>query len=186
MSRGSRFRGREQLDPSAGGFRVPTMIVSPWTVGAGVSSGVVATNIQFDHTSTIQYLEELTGIPCTNLPSAMNNNWRRTHFKSLGLLINTTNPPVPASQIKLVTHDVVDGWRLDALARLFGSNPSVGTAVPAFALPAPNPIPVQAWPPLQQQCYFIMGKTTFGEDEVDAVRTSDGNQGPATFASVFW
>src|SRR5262245_64207700 len=91
MSRGSRFRGREQLDPSAGGFRVPTMIVSPWTVGAGVSSGVVATNIQFDHTSTIQYLEELTGIPCTNLPSAMNNNWRRTHLDRKSTRLNSSH-----------------------------------------------------------------------------------------------
>jgi hypothetical protein len=114
------------------------------------------------------------------------------NFKSLGLLIDTTNQPIPASQINLVTHDVVDGWRLDALTRLYGPDPSTGTAAPAFVLPAPNPLPVQAWPPLQQQCYFIMDKTTFGQDEVDALRTIQGNQtgnqitGPATFYSAFF
>ena len=178
--------------PVGGGFRVPTIIVSPWTVRAGVSSAI-APGIRFDHTSIIQYLEELTSVTCANLPNAMNNAWRRSTFKSLGLLINTSNPPVPASQVNLVTHDDVDGWRLDALTRLFGSNPrSSGTAVPPFVLPTADPIPVQAWPPLQQQCYFIMDKTTFGQDEVDALRTTQGNQagtnitGLATFTSAFW
>jgi hypothetical protein len=55
-----------------------------------------------------------------------------------------------------------------SLARLLGADPSTGTSVPTFALPPSNPTPAQAWPPLQQQCYFIMDKTTFGQDEVDA------------------
>jgi phospholipase C len=59
--------------PVGAGFRVPTIIVSPWTVGGRLSSAV-APGVQFDHTSTIQYLEELWEVTCTNLPSGMNNN----------------------------------------------------------------------------------------------------------------
>ncbi len=180
--------------PIGGGFRVPTLIVSPWTVGAGVSSAMTPAGTAFDHTSILQYLEELTGVICSNLPTDSSNNWRRRAFKSLGLLIDTTKPPTPASEVILEDHSVVDGWRADVLTRLWGPNPPlpVGIHEPPFLLPLPSSTPLQAWPPLAQQCYFIMDKTTFGQDEVDAQRTVQHNQtgsgitGPATFASAFW
>jgi phospholipase C len=58
--------------PIGGGFRVPLIIVSPWTAG-----GWVATE-QFDHTSVLQFLEQLTGVHEPNI-----TDWRRQTFGDL-------------------------------------------------------------------------------------------------------
>ncbi|GIH19541.1 alkaline phosphatase family protein [Rugosimonospora africana] len=58
--------------PIGGGFRVPLIIVSPWTAG-----GWVATE-QFDHTSVLQFLEQLTGVHEPNI-----TDWRRETFGDL-------------------------------------------------------------------------------------------------------
>ncbi|HEY2699469.1 MAG TPA: alkaline phosphatase family protein [Pseudonocardiaceae bacterium] len=55
--------------PVGGGFRVPAIIISPWTAG-----GWVATE-NFDHTSVLQFLERFTGVKETNI-----SNWRRQSF----------------------------------------------------------------------------------------------------------
>jgi phospholipase C len=52
-----------------GGFRVPAIIISPWTVG-----GWVATDA-FDHTSCLRFLEHVTGVRETNISA-----WRRATF----------------------------------------------------------------------------------------------------------
>ena len=44
-----------------GGFRVPCIVVSPWTVGGYVCSE------PFDHTSVLQFVEKVTGITETNI-----------------------------------------------------------------------------------------------------------------------
>jgi phospholipase C len=48
------------------GFRVPCIIVSPWTQGGFVCSDVS------DHTSILQFLEVITGVPCNQISA-----WRR-------------------------------------------------------------------------------------------------------------
>jgi phospholipase C len=48
------------------GFRVPAIIISPWTVGGWVSSEL------FDHTSQLRFLEHVTGVVETNI-----SDWRR-------------------------------------------------------------------------------------------------------------
>lgn len=48
------------------GFRVPCIIVSPWTVGGYVNSEVS------DHTSQLKFLERITGVQETNI-----SEWRR-------------------------------------------------------------------------------------------------------------
>ncbi|GAA5196861.1 alkaline phosphatase family protein [Rugosimonospora acidiphila] len=58
--------------PIGGGFRVPLIIVSPWTAG-----GWVATE-QFDHTSVLQFLEKFTGVREPNI-----TDWRRETFGDL-------------------------------------------------------------------------------------------------------
>ncbi|MFJ5642169.1 alkaline phosphatase family protein [Streptomyces sp. NPDC093223] len=58
--------------PIGGGFRVPAIIVSPWTVG-----GWVATEA-FDHTSALQFLERFTGVEEPNV-----TDWRRSTFGDL-------------------------------------------------------------------------------------------------------
>jgi phospholipase C len=51
------------------GYRVPCIIVSPWTAGGWVCSQT------FDHTSSLQLLEKVTGVPETNI-----SDWRRKTF----------------------------------------------------------------------------------------------------------
>jgi phospholipase C len=53
-------------DPIGLGFRVPAIIVSPWTVGGYVSHET------FDHTSVIQLIEQVTGVVNPNITA-----WRR-------------------------------------------------------------------------------------------------------------
>jgi phospholipase C len=58
--------------PIGGGFRVPCIIISPWTAGGWVCSQ------PFDHTSVLQFLEKFTGVIETNI-----TDWRRKTFGDL-------------------------------------------------------------------------------------------------------
>jgi len=58
--------------PIGAGFRVPCIIVSPWTAGGWVCSE------PFDHTSVLQFLEKFTGVRETNI-----TDWRRRTFGDL-------------------------------------------------------------------------------------------------------
>lgn len=58
--------------PIGGGFRVPCIIVSPWTAGGWVCSQ------PFDHTSILQFLEKFTGVREENI-----SDWRRATFGDL-------------------------------------------------------------------------------------------------------
>jgi phospholipase C len=58
--------------PIGAGFRVPCLIVSPWTQGGWIASQV------FDHTSVLRFLEVLTGVAIPNLSA-----WRRATFGDL-------------------------------------------------------------------------------------------------------
>jgi phospholipase C len=55
--------------PIGGGFRVPCIIVSPWTAGGWVCSEPL------DHTSILQFLEKFTGVKEPNI-----SDWRRKTF----------------------------------------------------------------------------------------------------------
>ena len=58
--------------PIGGGFRVPAIVVSPWTAGGWVASE------HFDHTSVLQFLETFTGVREPNI-----SDWRRQTFGDL-------------------------------------------------------------------------------------------------------
>jgi phospholipase C len=58
--------------PIGGGFRVPCIIVSPWTQGGWIASE------NFDHTSVLQFLELFTGVTIPNITP-----WRRATFGNL-------------------------------------------------------------------------------------------------------
>jgi phospholipase C len=58
--------------PIGGGFRVPCIVVSPWTAGGWVCSQ------PFDHTSVLQFVEKITGVTETNITA-----WRRKTFGDL-------------------------------------------------------------------------------------------------------
>jgi phospholipase C len=58
--------------PIGAGFRVPCILVSPWTAGGWVCSEAL------DHTSVLQFLESFTGVRETNI-----TDWRRRTFGDL-------------------------------------------------------------------------------------------------------
>jgi phospholipase C len=68
--------------PIGGGYRVPCIIVSPWTVG-----GWVATE-NFDHTSCLRFLEWFTGVREPNISA-----WRRRTFGDLTSALRLNQPP---------------------------------------------------------------------------------------------
>jgi phospholipase C len=73
--------------PVGGGYRVPAIVVSPWTAGGWVSSE------SFDHTSVLQFLEKFTGVRNPNISA-----WRRKTFgdltSTLRLRDHKAAPPV--------------------------------------------------------------------------------------------
>jgi phospholipase C len=58
--------------PIGGGYRVPCIVISPWTAGGWVCSQ------PFDHTSVLQFLERFTGVREPNITA-----WRRSAFGDL-------------------------------------------------------------------------------------------------------
>ncbi|MEU4393782.1 phosphocholine-specific phospholipase C [Kribbella sp. NPDC023855] len=74
-------------EPIGLGFRVPMLIVSPWTRGGRVNSQV------FDHTSVLRFLERWTGVSCPNISA-----WRRAVCGDLTSAFDFANPvfgPLP-------------------------------------------------------------------------------------------
>ncbi|MFC4035420.1 alkaline phosphatase family protein [Streptomyces polygonati] len=67
--------------PIGAGFRVPAIIISPWTVGGYVASET------FDHTSPLRLLETLTGVKESNISA-----WRRRTFGDLTSVFRFTDP----------------------------------------------------------------------------------------------
>jgi phospholipase C len=81
-------------DPIGLGFRVPCVVVSPWTVGGYVSHET------FDHTSVIQLIETVTGVACPNISA-----WRRSTAGNLASVLGATSnasPRLPGTQAALV------------------------------------------------------------------------------------
>jgi phospholipase C len=70
------------------GFRVPCIIVSPWTVGGWVCSET------FDHTSQLRFLERLTGVREPNI-----SDWRRHAVGDLTSAFRFHTAPRPAPDL---------------------------------------------------------------------------------------
>jgi len=70
--------------PVGGGFRVPCIIVSPWTAGGWVCSQ------PFDHSSILQLLEQVTGVREPNISA-----WRRRTFGDLTAAFRFGARPAP-------------------------------------------------------------------------------------------
>jgi phospholipase C len=83
-------------DPIGLGFRVPCIIVSPWTVGGYVCHDT------FDHTSVIRLLEQVTGVVNPNITP-----WRRKTVgdltSALGSVPNGRFPRLPQTKAALET-----------------------------------------------------------------------------------
>jgi phospholipase C len=80
--------------PIGAGFRVPCIIVSPWTQGGFVASETS------DHTSVLRFLEKLTGVTIPNLTA-----WRRSTFGDLtsafGFKTGARFPQLPDTKTQL-------------------------------------------------------------------------------------
>ncbi len=74
--------------PIGGGFRVPCIIISPWTAGGWVCSQ------PFDHTSVLQLLEKFTGIAEPNI-----TEWRRKAFGDLTAAFRFDQTPAKVPQL---------------------------------------------------------------------------------------
>ena len=96
------------------GFRVPCILISPWTVGGFVCHDT------FDHTSVTRLLELVTGVVNPNITAWRRADRRRLHVGARGVPERT----VPAAA----------GHEAAARARGTGSGP-----VPASALPRSEP-----------------------------------------------
>jgi phospholipase C len=70
------------------GFRVPCIIVSPWTIGGYVNSEVA------DHTSQLLFLERITGVKETNI-----SDWRRSTVGDLTSAFRFERDIRPAPQL---------------------------------------------------------------------------------------
>jgi len=87
--------------PIGGGFRVPCIIVSPWSAGGFVCSQ------KFDHTSVVQFLEKFTGVAEPNISA-----WRRKTFgdltRTLRLGHGAAAPVLPdtTSNLNLTSYEV--------------------------------------------------------------------------------
>jgi phospholipase C len=131
--------------PIGAGMRVPAIIVSPWTYGAGVI------HTPMDHTSMVQLVEALFDppIPCTALPQP---GWRRSTFANLGdVITNLGTLPVQAATIQqerssptgLPTSETAQQWQTNAEARYTREMND-----------APKAPLTKGWPAVPQACVF--------------------------------
>ncbi|HEX4231589.1 MAG TPA: alkaline phosphatase family protein [Bryobacteraceae bacterium] len=74
--------------PIGGGFRVPCILISPWTAGGWVCSE------KFDHTSVLQFLEKFTGVREPNI-----TDWRRSTFGDLTSAFRFADTPAMSSPV---------------------------------------------------------------------------------------
>ena len=116
------------------GFRVPCLLMSPFTRGGFLASDT------FDHTSTLRLIETLFGVTVPNLSA-----WRRsvtgdmTTALALGQPANTTKPKLPYASL---LEPEVDA---EIIANaLLGTFASAGIPYPP---PTANAMPVQATTP---------------------------------------
>jgi phospholipase C len=112
------------------GFRVPMLVVSPFSRGGFVSSDV------FDHTSQIQFLERRFGIHCNNITA-----WRRSTVGDLTSTLhlkspNVRTPPLPATSRYRVAALGPEGCTL-------GDVNKTSTHQVAYPVPAVQAMPTQ-------------------------------------------
>jgi phospholipase C len=88
--------------PIGAGFRVPCILISPWTAGGRICSE------RFDHTSVLQLLEKFTGVREPNI-----SQWRRNTFDNLtaalqfdGTMTRQVTLPDTGDMLKLAKYKV--------------------------------------------------------------------------------
>ena len=117
------------VGPVGLGFRVPCLLMSPFTIG-GYCAGEV-----FDHTSTLLLIEKLFGVPVPNLSA-----WRRSTVGDLTSALALGQPAQPAPPTLPVASLVVPVVDEEVVV-----NALTGTFDEGFSYPPPtaNVMPVQ-------------------------------------------
>jgi phospholipase C len=92
--------------PVGAGFRVPAIVVSPWTVGGWVSSE------RLDHTSVLRFLEKFTGVEEPNISA-----WRRRTFGDFLSVFDFANPGRPAPGLPDAAEGVAAADHTDTLPK---------------------------------------------------------------------
>jgi phospholipase C len=113
--------------PVGAGFRVPAIVVSPWTAGGWVCSE------PFDHTSALRFLERVTGVVEPNISA-----WRRRTFGDLTSVFRFDDDPAPAPRTVRPSPAAIP--------------PSVNAwaTLPATRLPPPRLPGLEQFPPTQE------------------------------------
>jgi phospholipase C len=114
-------------DPIGLGFRVPCIIVSPWTVGGYVCHDT------FDHTSVIRLLEKVTGVVNPNISA-----WRRQTVGDFSAALGT----VPRRRFPRLPGTTAELERAEAQAREFPL-PAIPGAAQHFPVQPPGRKPVR-------------------------------------------
>jgi phospholipase C len=105
------------------GFRVPLMIISPFSRGGFVSSDL------FDHTSVLRFLETRFGAEVPNLSA-----WRRTAVGDLTTAFNFKNPDQSIPSLPVTLQGDAQAIQ-ECAANLAGTTP--------FVVPATQTLPTQ-------------------------------------------
>ena len=118
------------IGPLGLGFRVPMLVVSPFSRGGYVSSDV------FDHTSQIRFLEQRFGIRANNISA-----WRRSTVGDLTTTLhlktpNVRTPSLPATSLYRVTALGPEGCTPADVNK-------TSTAQGSYPLPATQAMPTQ-------------------------------------------
>ena len=112
------------------GFRVPMLVVSPFSRGGHVSSDV------FDHTSQLLFLEERFGVPVPNLSA-----WRRSTVGNLTSTLRMGAPVTSLPRLPSTSRDTTAD--VAALGCESGDIIQIRTDQPVIPLPDPQRMPVQ-------------------------------------------
>jgi phospholipase C len=150
--------------PIGSGFRVPLIVISPWTFQGGICS------IPFDHTSIIRVMEDLTHVDCTT-PGSLNTasrnitDWRRATFQSLSAIpVNDAPPAVipPRPQVGTIQNPL-SGATIQSMAA--ARQQALSASEKSASPPELSP---QTWPPVPQSCQLIMTIPSYGQGQVNA------------------
>jgi phospholipase C len=118
-----------QAGPIGLGFRVPAIIVSPFSRGGWVNSDL------FDHTSLLRFLETRFGVPVPNLTA-----WRRS---TVGDLTSTLDIAQPDMSVPSLPAAPLDPPAVAAACPVPQNAGSLLVAPPALAVPARQAMPTQ-------------------------------------------
>jgi phospholipase C len=109
--------------PIGMGFRVPMLVLSPFSRGGYVASEV------FDHTSQLRFLEQRFGVKAPNL-----SNWRRAHSGDLTSTLHMKGAELRTPILPSTSHDVPSSVMAEGCTEgdiLEITNPSATYAIPA-------------------------------------------------------